>query len=105
MPDFGSSFPTPVPPRDDVQEAAISMQAEAAPGEVALDAVIRAQSTAPQVVRRITELENCVWAVTDYLQRHGLDEEGRALVQHAKEILKSRLEVDQQPDSVNVGRK
>lgn len=97
MPKFGSPFPFSVPPRDDVEQAPIGVQAEAAPGEVALDAVIRAQSSAPQIARRITDLETCLWALADYLEQHQLDEEGLALVERAREILKTRLEIDGAP--------
>jgi hypothetical protein len=47
-------FPVAPPPRDDVDQAPIAEQVEAAPGEVELDAVVRAQSSAPQVVKRLT---------------------------------------------------
>jgi hypothetical protein len=94
MPKFGSPFPMAIPPRDDAQETPISVQAEAAPGEVALDAVIRAQSTAPQISQRINDLENCIWALAEYLERHRMDEEGLTLIRRAKEVLKSQLEID-----------
>lgn len=97
MPKFGSPFPFSVPRRDDVEQAPIGVQAEAAPGEVALDAVVRAQSTAPQIARRIEDLETCLWAFADYLERHPSDEEGFALVERAREVLKSRLEIDGKP--------
>ncbi len=94
MANFGSPFPFPVPPRSDAQEAEISIQAEPAPGEVTLDAVVRAQSTAPQVITRITELENCLWALAEFLERGGPEEERRALLERARECLKARLEID-----------
>ena len=97
MPKFGSPFPLALPPRDDVEQAPIGVQARAAPGEVALDAVIRAQSTAPQIARRITELETCLWALADYLERRAFDKEGLALVERARETLKTRLEIDEAP--------
>lgn len=97
MAKFGSPFPFPVPPRDDAQEAEISIQAESVPGEVALDAVIRAQSTAPQIIKRITELENCLWALAEFLERGGSEEQRQALLQRARETLKARLEIDDAP--------
>ncbi len=41
-------------------EAAISQYVEKIEGEVALDAYVRAQVSAPEVAKRITELENCL---------------------------------------------
>lgn len=93
MPTFGSPFPMHVPPRDDAEEAEISMQVEAAPGEVALDAIIRAQATAPQIAKRLRRIENCLWALANYLEQRGVDDQGRDLVQEARELLKSRLEI------------
>lgn len=93
MPNFGNPFPMHVPPRDDAEETEISMQVEAAPGEVALDAIIRAQATAPQIAKRVRRLENCLWALANYLEQRGVDDEGRALIQEARELLKSRLEI------------
>ena len=97
MPNIGSPFPTAVPPRNDVQQDKVSVQAEPAPGEVALDALIRQQSSAPQIVKRIAELENCIWALSDYLHRRCTDDEAHELIQRAKEVLKSRVEIDDLP--------
>jgi hypothetical protein len=58
-------FPVAPPPRDDEDQAPIVQQVEAAPGEIELDAVVRAQSSAPQVVERLTTLEDCLWAAAN----------------------------------------
>jgi hypothetical protein len=90
-------FPVAPPPRDDVDQAPVTMQAEAAPGEVELDAVIRAQSSLPQVVRRLTTLEDCLWAAVDALGK--LPEKARealgadAIIDRAKLLLRGDLEL------------
>ena len=90
-------FPIAPPPRDDVDKAPIVVQAEAAPGEVALDAVIRAQSSAPQVVRRLTTLQDCLWAAVDALAKLPPDVRATlgadAIIERAKVLLNGDLEV------------
>jgi Zn-dependent oligopeptidase len=78
-------------------ETAISEYVEKIEGEVALDSYVKAQTSAPEVVKRITELENClqrlasaVMASSD-VDRHP---ELRAAAEEAKLVLKNRLEVD-----------
>jgi hypothetical protein len=78
-------FPIAPPARDDVDQAPITQQVEAAPGEIELDAVIRAQSSAPQVVKRLTTLEDCLWAAVDALGR---------LPQHVREVLGADTIID-----------
>jgi hypothetical protein len=104
MPKFGSPFPTPVSPRSDREEAPITVEAQAAPGEVALDAVVRAQSIAPQLRQRIADLENSLWALADFLERLSPmalsateRQELRHLLQRAREAVKARLELDDEP--------
>ena len=53
-------FPVAPSPRHDVDQAPIAQQVEAAPGEIELDEVVRAQSSAPQVVERLTTLDDCL---------------------------------------------
>jgi hypothetical protein len=60
-------------------------------GEVQMDAYVKAQTSAPQVVRRITELENCIWRLCDELSR--VDGHNPLLAEAAL-VLKNRLEVD-----------
>ncbi len=90
-------FPVAPPPRDDVDQAPIAQQVEAAPGEVELDAVIRAQSSAPQVVQRLTTLEDCLWAAVNALGR--LPAKARevlgadAIIERAKFLLRGDLEL------------
>lgn len=106
-------FPVAPPPRDDVDQAPITLQVEAAPGEIELDAVVRAQSSAPQVVQRLTTLEDCLWAAVDALGR--LPEKLRqalgadAIINRAKLLLRGDLEVPEQqaalwPSEAEAGR-
>jgi hypothetical protein len=88
--------PRRVHPRID-GETAVTEHIEKIEGEVALDSYVRAQTSAPQVVKRINELENSLQrvanaalALTD-VQRHP---ELRAAAEEAKLVLKNRLEVD-----------
>jgi hypothetical protein len=90
-------FPVAPPLRDDVDQAPIAQQVETAPGEIELDAVVRAQSTAPQVVERLATLEDCLWAAVDALGR--LPQKARevlgagAIIDRAKFLLRGDLEI------------
>ena len=78
-------------------ETTISEYVEKIEGQVELDAYVRAQTSAPEVVKRITQLENCIWRLSDAASTSvNLDEhpELRTAVEDAKLILKNRLEVD-----------
>jgi len=88
--------PQVVHPKND-GETTISQYVEKIEGEVTLDSYVRAQTSAPEVVKRITELENslqrlasAVMTSTD-LEKHP---ELRAAAEDAKLVLKNRLEVD-----------
>jgi hypothetical protein len=79
-------------------ETAIVEQIEKIEGEIALDSYVKAQTSAPEVVKRIAELESClqrlasgVLALVD-LRKHP---ELRAAAEEAKLVLKNRLEVDE----------
>ena len=83
--------------RNDVDETVIVQQIEHIEGEVALDAYVRAQTSAPEVVKRITELENtllrlanAVFALSDSEDHPEI----RPIAEEAKLVLKNRLEVD-----------
>lgn len=98
-------FPIAPTPRDDVDKAPIALQVEAMPGEVDLDAVVRAQSSAPQVVKRLTTLEDCLWAAVDALGK--LPENVRealgadTIIDRAKFLLRGDLEIPEH-DSADV---
>jgi hypothetical protein len=100
-------FPVAPPLRADVDEAPIAQQVEAAPGEIELDAVVRAQSTAPQVVQRLTTLEDCLWAAVDALGK--LPSKAReilgadAIIDRAKFLLRGDLEIPEKQPLEEVG--
>jgi hypothetical protein len=79
-------------------ETTITEHIEKVEGEVALDTYVKAQTSAPEVVRRITELENCLWRLADAvtstldLQRYP---ELRLATDEAKVLLRERLEIDE----------
>jgi len=78
-------------------ETTISQYVEKIEGEVALDAYVKAQTSAPEIVKRINELENCLRRLaiaalaSSDIERHP---ELRAAAEDAKLVLKNRLEVD-----------
>jgi hypothetical protein len=77
----------PVPKSDDtVAEQFI----ERIDGEMTFDQVAKAQSSMPQVVKRITELENCLWALAEQLTRV---DPRNPQIERAKLLLKNRLEI------------
>jgi hypothetical protein len=79
-------------------ETTITEPIEKIEGEVALDTYVKAQTSAPEVVKRITELENCLWRLVDAVltsinvARHP---ELRAAAEEAKLVLNNRLEIDE----------
>lgn len=88
--------PRSVHPRID-SETTITEHIQKIEGEVALDSYVKAQTSAPEVVKRINELENClqrlanaVLASSDVAKHPEL----RAAAEEAKLVLKNRLEVD-----------
>jgi len=77
----------PVPKADDtVAEQFI----ERIDGETSFDQIAKAQSSMPQVVERITDLENCVWALAEQLTRV---DPRNPQIERAKLLLKNRLEI------------
>jgi len=89
--------PKVIHPRID-GETYVGEYVEKIEGEVALDAYVKAQTCAPEVVKRITELEDClqrlanaVFAVVDSVEGHP---ELRTTAEEAKLVLKNRLEVN-----------
>ena len=95
--EFAGVFPKVIHPKND-GETAVTEHIEKVEGEVALDTYVRAQTSAPEVVKRISELESClgklasaVWTGFN-LEHHP---ELRAAVDEAKLVLKNRLEIDE----------
>jgi hypothetical protein len=89
--------PQVIHPKND-GETYIAEHIEKIEGEVALDAYVKAQASAPEVVKRITELENSLQHLANAVSTSvNLDKhlELRTAVEEAKLILKNRLEVDE----------
>jgi hypothetical protein len=84
-------------------ETTISEYIEKIEGEVALDTYVKAQTSAPEVTKRITELENALQrlATAAATVRDGGSGELRAAVDQAKVVLKNRLEIDENKHRFN----
>jgi hypothetical protein len=79
-------------------ETTITEHIEKIEGEVALDTYVKAQTSAPEVVKRITELENCLQRLASAIMTSLHDDRHaklRAAAEEAKLLLKNRLEVDE----------
>ena len=77
----------PVPKSDDTVAEQFIEQID---GETSFDQIAKAQSSMPQVVERITELENCIWALAEQLTRV---DPRNPQIERAKLLLKNRLEI------------
>ncbi|MGB2653656.1 MAG: hypothetical protein WAN62_07740, partial [Candidatus Acidiferrum sp.] len=79
-------------------ETAVTQYVEKLEGEVALDSYVRAQTSAPEVVKRITELENSLQRLASAVMTSEVAEKVpqlRAAAEEAKLVLKNRLEIDE----------
>ena len=85
-----SQMPMNVHPKPKVDETVAEQFIEQIDGETTFDQVAKAQSSMPQVVKRITELENCLWALAEELSRR---DPRNPQVERAKLLLKNRLEI------------
>ncbi|MGB6267151.1 MAG: hypothetical protein WBF56_15550 [Candidatus Acidiferrales bacterium] len=105
-------FPFKPPPRADEDTAVIEQVLESVPGQVEMDSVIKAQSSAPQVVERMVKLENCVWSLASAIlllpdsamesdARRQLIEQARSLLLESK-VLDHNLELPLRPDPAQV---
>jgi hypothetical protein len=102
-----SMFPVPHRPTLDQDIPVAEEVMEAVPGEVELDAVVKAQASAPQVVDRMVKLENCVWSLAGILlllpkktrERIGAVEaiEQARVLLHRSQVLNHNLEVPDPP--------
>ena len=59
-------------------------------GETSFDQIAKAQASMPQVVQRLTELENCLWALAEELHRF---DARNPQIERAKLLLKNKLEI------------
>ena len=101
-------FPVTHVPRLDEDIPVVELVAEAAPGEVELDAVVKAQSSSPQVADRMVKLENCIWSLAGVLlllpeatrERIGAVEaiEQARILLHHSQVLNHNLEIPLKAD-------
>ncbi len=83
--------------RDDTDETAIVQLIEKLEGEVAFDAYVKALMSTPEVMARVTELENCLQRLANAVWASGLidkSSELRAATEEAAIVLKNRHEVE-----------
>jgi len=83
--------------RNNPHEQVIGDAVGAVVGEVALDAYVKAQISAPEVTERILELENCIYQLcTGIFALADIDKhrELRLAAEDAASVLKNHLEVD-----------
>ena len=85
-----SQMPTNVHPVPKPDNTVAEQFIEQIDGETSFDQIAKAQSSMPQVVRRITELENCLWALAEQLNRV---DPRNPQIERAKLLLKNRLEI------------
>jgi len=99
MTDFSNPLRGIVPKavhKDVVDDTALVLLIEKLEGEVAFDAYVKALMSTPEVVARITELENSLQRLANAVWASGLIDKGsglRAATEEAAIVLKNRLEV------------
>jgi hypothetical protein len=82
-------FPTAQPPRADEDTATIEQVMEQVPGEIELDRIIKAQTSGPQIAKRMVELENSIWSLIGTLLL--LPEATRAKIGATEAIEQARI--------------
>lgn len=79
-------------------ETTITEYVEKLEGEVALDSYVRAQTSAPEVVKRITELETSLQRLASAAMKFAREQQAPELLllaEEAKLVLKNRVEIDE----------
>jgi hypothetical protein len=95
--EFAGVFPKVIHPVND-GETTISEYIEKIEGEVALDTYAKAQISAPEVAKRIIELENALQRLASAVLTSTAPNKYlalRAAAEEAKLVLKNRLEIDE----------
>jgi hypothetical protein len=85
-----SQMPMNVHPDPKTDNAVAEQFVERIEGETTFDQIAKAQSSMPQVVKRVTELENALWALAEELTKF---DPRNPQVERAKLLLKNRLEI------------
>jgi DUF438 domain-containing protein len=95
-------FPTAFPSRADEDTAVIEQVVEKIAGETEIDQIIKAQSSAPHLVDRMVQLENCIWSLTHalLLLPESIQEKigAKAAVEQARLLLHKSLVMDHNLD-------
>lgn len=85
-----SQMPMNVHPDRKADNTVADLFVERIDGEMTFDQVAKAQASMPQVVQRVTELENCIWALAEELNRF---DPRNPQIERAKLLLKNGLEI------------
>lgn len=85
-----SQMPMNVHPLPKADRTVAEQFIEQIDGETSFDQIAKAQSSMPQIVKRITELENCLWALAEELNQR---DPRNPQVERAKLLLRNRLEI------------
>jgi hypothetical protein len=96
-----SQIPMNVHPAPKSDDTVAEQFIEQIDGETSFDQIAKAQSSMPQVVKRITELENCLWALAEELSRR---DPQNPQIERAKFLLKNRLEIQDSSKSLREGQ-
>jgi len=97
-----SQLPTNVHPDRKTDDTVAELFVEHIDGETSFDQIARAQASMPQIVERITELENCLWALAEELVRF---DPRNPQIERAKLLLKNRLEIFDSSEPLREGKK
>jgi hypothetical protein len=85
-----SQMPMNVHPKPKGDNTVAEEFVERIDGETSFDQIAKAQASMPQVVQRLTELENCLWALAEELHRF---DARNPQIERAKLLLKNKLEI------------
>jgi|SRR5579859_2497434 len=96
-----SQIPMNVHPAPKSDDTVAEQFIEQIDGETSFDQIAKAQSSMPQVVKRITELENCLWALAEELSHR---DPRNPQIERAKFLLKNRLEIQDSSKSLREGQ-
>jgi len=97
-----SQMPTRVHPEPKADNTVAELFVEHIDGETSFDQIARAQASMPQIVERVTELENCLWALAEELVRF---DPRNPQIERAKLLLKNRLEIFDSSKPLQEGKK
>src|SRR5579859_2275676 len=97
-----SQIPMNVHPAPKSDDTVAEQFIEQIDGETSFDQIAKAQSSMPQVVKRITELENCLWALAEELSHR---DPRNPQIERAKFLLKNRLEIQDSSKSLREGQR